>query len=511
MRKNSNQLRSGVVLSYLNLTIRFIIPFFYTPLVLNILGQNEYGLYSLSSSVISYLSLLSFGFGSTILRYVAKYRAEKDNTSIENSFGFFLVIYGLMAIVAFAIGMVLSSNVNAIFERGLQSAEQSKMVILLRIMSFNCALSFPISVFSSMILAHERYVYRRLLDIVSTIVSPVINLVALYMGFESIGLALSSTILQVILLPIDVSYCFHVLRIRPRFSGIPKSVLKEMLGFSLFVFIGTVVDMLFWATDKVILGMLASTAAVAVYNIGSTFNDIVMTLSTSISGVLTPRIVGMVTTNQPKENLTELTIRIGRLQFIIVALVVSGFAVFGQTFISLWAGNEYLDAYWVAVLTLFPLCIPLVQSTAKSIITAQNRHRFRAIVYLLIAIINVITTYLIVPYMGIIGAALCTCVSYITGQGIIMNIYYHKVIGINIPLFWKNILSMAVVPGAMMGVGLLARRWLDVSGWIGFFVGVAVYTCIYALLMFKFVMNEYEQGIVMQPIRKFLARSKNKG
>lgn len=58
--------------------------------MLRMLGQAEYGLFSLASSAVSYLSLLSFGFGSTIIRYISKYRAEKDKKSEEKGIWFFL-------------------------------------------------------------------------------------------------------------------------------------------------------------------------------------------------------------------------------------------------------------------------------------------------------------------------------------------------------------------------------------------------------------------------------------
>ena len=53
--------------------------------MLNMLGQAEYGLYSLANSVVAYLSLLSFGFGSTIIRYIAKYNAEGNKEAEEKS------------------------------------------------------------------------------------------------------------------------------------------------------------------------------------------------------------------------------------------------------------------------------------------------------------------------------------------------------------------------------------------------------------------------------------------
>ena len=178
--------------------------------------------------------------------------------------------------------------------------------------------------------------------------------------------------------------------------------------------------------------------------------------------------------------------------------------MFGRSFINLWAGPEYADAFWVAILTMFPLGIPLIQNTGLSIVVAQNKHHFRAIVYLIIAIANVISTYLVVPYMGIIGAALCSCVSYLLGQGLIMNIYYYKVTGLDIPLFWKNILRMAVVPGAMLVIGLILNRFITIGNWFVFCAGVLLFTAIYAILMYLFVMNDYEKDIIRKPLQKFL-------
>lgn len=506
MSKNRNQLRVGVVLSYVNLLISTMIPFFYTPIVLRLLGQAEYGLYSLASSVIHYLTLLSFGFGNTITRYLSKYRAEGDMESERKTVGFFLKVYGALSLLVLLGGFLISQNTHLVFDRGLSSAELSKLKILTMIMTVNTAISFPHSVFYAVMTAHERFTFRQTIEILFAVLVPVANLIALYKGLASVGMAVTSLVLQVATTAIHVFYCLNRLKITPLFAKLPRELVREMCGFSLFVFIATLVDMLFWATDKVILGMRAGTAAVAVYNIGGTFNAIVMSLSSSISGVLVPRITGMVVTNTPKSEWSTLFIRVGRLQFAVIALVISGFALLGKAFIALWAGPDYADAYWVAVLTLFPLCIPLIQNTGLSIVTAQNKHQFRAIVYLVIAIANVISTYLIVPYMGVIGAALCTCVSYLLGQGLIMNIYYHKVTGLDIPLFWKNIGKMAIIPAVMLVVGICLLRRIVITNWLTFFALVAVYSLVYIVLMYMFSLNNYEKDILRKPIRKVFNR-----
>ena len=502
MRKTNqvNQLRTGVLLSYVNLGISCIIPFLYTPVMMHMLGQAEYGLYCLANSVISYLTLLSFGFGSTIIRYISKYRAEKNKEAVCRTFGFFLQLYIFLGILVFVVGLVISNNVEVIFRKGLTVAEIDKIHILIIIMAFNTALSFPMSVFSSIITSYERYVYRKLIDMISTIAAPIFNLVTLYMGFASIGMSIASTILQILMLPLNVIYCFKILKINPKFKRIPYSLIKEMLGFSFYVFLGTIVDMLFWSTDKVILGMLASSTAIAVYNIGGTFNNMVISLSTSISGVLTPKITGMVATDVSKEQFTELFIRIGRLQYFVIALIISGFSVFGQSFIQLWAGSEYADAYWIAILTMFPLCIPLIENTGLSIVIAQNKHKFRSIVYLIIAVLNVVSTYFVVPYFGGIGAALCSCIAYLVGQGVIMNIYYYRVTKINIPLFWKNIGRMSIVPGSMLLLGIIMNKKIILNRWSLFLISVVIYSLIYCIIMYKFVLNHYEKDIVRKPL-----------
>lgn len=499
-----SQLRAGVLLTYLNIGLGSLIPIFYTPVMLRILGQSEYGLYSLANSVVGYLSLLTFGLGSTIVRYVAKYRAEGNKEGEEKVIGLFLLMYSVLAIFVLIGGAVLSDNVETIFHRGLTDAEISKITILIRIMSFNMAISFPISVFGSIIMAHERYIYRQAVNILSTVAVPCANIVILYMGYGSIGMTMVSTGLQFLMLPLNVGYCFCILKIRPKFRKLPIKLIKEIISFSVFVFIGSIVDMLFWSTDKLILGMLTSTAVVAVYNVGSTFNSMMTSISTAFSGVLMPKTTGMITKGATSEQLTELFIRIGRLQYLIIALALSGFIVFGHDFILLWAGKGYEEAYYIALVTLIPLSIPLIQNTGLSIVTAQNKHQFRSMVYLIIAIANVISTYLVVPLMGGFGAALCSGISYIIGQGLIMNIYYYKITKINIPLFWKNIIHLSIFPLILVIISLFLLRIFELNSWLKLLSTIIIYTLVYASGMYIFFMNTYEKDIIRKPFLKLL-------
>lgn len=504
-----NQLRAGVILNYFNLALGCLIPMFYTPVMLRILGQSEYGLLGLAQSVTGYLSLLSFGLGSTIIRYLSFCRADNDKDGEERIIGLFITIYCCISVLVLVAGWVLSCYVEPIFHKGLTEIELQRIKVLIRILSFNLALSFPIGVFGSVVIAHERYIYRQAINILSTIVTPLANLIALYLGYASVGITLVGTIIQVLMLPIYAIYCAKQLGLHPKFTKMPKQLITEILGFSLYVFIGSIVDMLFWATDKVILGMQTSTTVIAIYNIGVTFNSLFTSLSTSISVVLQPKVAMMIRQDAPKAELSSVFIRVGRLQYALISLPLTGFIVFGQAFLCKWAGTEYSESYWIALVTLVPLTVPLIQNTGVSIVMAQNKHKFRSLTYLAIAIVNVISTYLLVPYLGGFGAALCSGVSYIIGQGIIMNIYYYRVTGIDIPLFWKNIFRMSVVPVVMLAIGLAVARYIDFGrSWSMLFAGIIVYTLLFSIGSYFITLNAYEKDVVSGALKKVLRRAR---
>ena len=74
------------------------------------------------------------------------------------------------------------------------------------------------------------------------------------------------------------------------------------------------------------------------------------------------------------------------------------------------------------------------------------------------------------------------------------------------PRFWGNILRMAIIPGLMLVAGLFVLERVTLNSWLTFFVGVMIYSGIYALLMYRFVMNDYEKDIIRKPVQKVLGR-----
>lgn len=504
MRK-VNQLKAGAMLSYVNLAISTIIPFFYTPIMLRLMGQAEYGLCSLASSVISYLSLLTFGMGGAVIRYITKFKSEENNRMVEESTGLFLLFYSIAALLVCIIGFIVMLNTKTFFSAGLTTSEISKLKILIIILTLSTAISFPVSVISSIIISYEKYIFQKTVDIFSSLLLPLLNLVILGLGYRSIGMALASLFVQLIYGSVYLYYCIKRLNVRPRFDDMPFGLGKEIFGFSLFVFISMIADLLYWSTDKVLIGAMISSTAVAVYNVGGVFTTMLQNMSGAISNVFTPKVTSMVVLKNDTHELSELLIRIGRIQYYVVSLILTGFIVFGQNFIHYWSGDKYMEAYYIALVTMIPVSIPLIQNIAYNIMLAQKKHGFRAIMYCVIAVVNMIGTYLAIPKYGIIGAALCTCFAYLIGNGLILNIYYWKYIKLEIPLFWKNILKNSIVPCLMVVIGwLLFNKFIIPTSFINLGIDILFYTFIFFALSWLFSMNSYEKQLFKSTFIKFI-------
>ena len=492
-----SQLRVGAVMSYINMALGSLIPMFYTPVMLNLLGQSEYGLFKLASTVTSYLGLISFGIGSAVVRYLVKYRAEGDKDGEERMFGLFNIIFLVISAITLVVGIIIAFNVGLIYGQSLSNEQLFEMTILVLLLTFNTAINFSATPYTAVVTCHERFIFLQIINIIITVLTPIVNLIILFLGFKSIGMVVSSFALTIVVRIVYIIYVKSSIGIKPRYKNMPTYLVKELLIFSFWIFVSNVVNQLYNATDTVIIGAVPAlaTVGVAIYNVGATFTNMMQSFTTGINSVLTPKINTMVFTGSSNTELTDMVIRFGRLQAYIVALVCSGFIAFGQQFIKLWAGPDYSEAYWVCLATMVPI---------------QNRHRFRSLVYLGIAIVNVIGTILCVNQFGIIGAAVVSGVAYIIGPGLILNWYYWKKIGLEIPRFWKEIVKLFIVPTIMTVVTKFILNFVTLDKWITLLVGIIIYTLVFAILNWFIVMNDYEKDIFRGPVLKIVRRFRRK-
>lgn len=504
----SKQRKIGVILSYLSIIATTIIQLLYTPLLIKMLGQSEYGLYSLIYSIIGYLTVLDLGFGNAIVVYATKYRTQKKYEEEKNIYGMFFLIFCIITLIVFLLGMILYFNVETLFGSTMTNNEIEKAKIMILILTFNLSVTFLFNIFSSIITVYEKFIFQKLLVILNTLLVPILMIPLLFLGFKSIMLCLIITIVNSIVMISNYLYCKKKLgiEISLRFKNIDYKLLKEMFCYSFFIFLGTIVDKINWSVDQFILGVVSGTKAVSLYSVASQINILFINLSTSLSGVMLPKVTKMVTLNANGEELTDEMIKVGRLQYFIIFLLASGFILFGKEFIKMWVGNDFLFSYYIAIILIIPLCFPLIQNLGISIIQAKNMHKFRSLLLFGNAILNIIISVPLAKLYGGIGCAIGTSISLIIGNIIIINIYYYRKIEINILKFWCEILKMTVIFMLPISIILIIMNFIELSGFNYLIVFISLYIIVYCIVSYFFVMNDYEKYIINKIFEKISFR-----
>ncbi len=498
---DSQQRRLGAVLSYVSIIVSTLIQLLYTPLLIRKLGQSEYGLYSLVVSILGYLTVMDLGFGNAIIVYTSKYRAQNKIEEEKKLHGMFNIVFKAIGIITVILGIILFSNINNIFSAKMTAMEIHKMKIMMLILICNMFLTFSFAIYNSIISACEKFTFQKIMAIIHSILTPLIMIPLLYLGYRSVTLCIVVSFTNIILLLANYIYCTKKLKIHVKYMGFDKKMFKTILSYSIWIFLGVIVDKINWSIDNFVLGAVAGTITVSIYSIAATLNLLFCSLSTAISGILLPKISKMIGKNANSDELTNEFIKVGRIQYLIIFLMASGFILVGKEFFILWAGKSYERSYYVALLLILPVCIPLIQNLGISIRQAMNKHKFSAIVNVIIAVLNLIISIPLAIKYGAIGAAIGTAFGILVSS-FINNIYYYKAIKLDIKKFWKEIMGMTLPFIIPWGVILVFKHYIVLVGIKSILIYGSIFTIIYCISAYFLSMNTYEKAIVKGIITK---------
>lgn len=498
-----NERKIGIIISYLNILIQAVIGFAYVPILLHYIGKSEYGLYQLIGSFIAYFSIMDFGLTAAVVRFYSKYKALHDQLRMENILAIAMRAYGVITALIFMAGVGLYFYLPNMFENSMSIVEIESAKQLLILLLFNIVVTISTMIFRAIINAHEKFLFMKGLETVQLVLQPVLVVVILQKMPSAMAVALVQTILNIALIGIRIYYCFKKLHVRIRYHYWDNDMFGDFKKLALSVFAVSLIDQVFFKTNQVILGIVSGTVAVAVYSVASLIYMNYMALSTAISGVYLPHITEMIAQQVSVSKLSDLFIRIGRLQFFLLALVASGFVIFGKQFIKMWAGESFIDAYFITLLIIIPFTIDLIQNIGLSIMQAQNRYDFRAKVYCAMGILNLVLAIPLALKYGGIGCAFATGLAMFLGNGLIMNWYYVKVTGLDITRFWREIgkICAVVVVISILGNSIYNMFIISESKLI-FGLGILVYSSIYLIVLYITVMNQDEKDKITSIIKR---------
>ena len=137
---------------------------------------------------------------------------------------------------------------------------------------------------------------------------------------------------------------------------------------------------------------------------------------------------------------------------------------------------------------------------------AQGKYKFRAYTLIICSVLNVLISIPIIKIYGSIGTAIVTAIFVLIGNVIILNVYFHKVIKLNMKSYWREIGRLLLVISLITMSGYFSLRNIEVHNWFTLFVVVVIYSGLYSLGVFIFYLSKKDRGVIINLIKNWFVK-----
>ena len=494
-----DQKKLGVSISYLNLILSTVTNIFLTPFMIRMLGDESYSLYKVMQSFAGPLVMFNLGVSTIVTRAIVKYETLEEHNPKEkqNTLALAMLTSIAMSVLVSIVGCIMCAAVPSVYGANYSGKMIRQGQIIFMIFVLSTVFHLLTDVFNGCAIGHERFAVNSGLALLKNVLRVPLIVIVLAMGGNAVVVTVVDCAVAFVILASASGFTFFVLKERPKLTYFAKRELLEMFSFSAAILMQAIVNQVNNNVDTMLLGAMVSerwiitmySSALLVYG---TYNSIVSVMSS----FFLPKATRLITSRATGEELTDFVIKPGRYQAMIAVAIVVGFAVLGKSFITIWIGKQYLDAYYIILMLMIPVTIPLVENTAISILDASLKRIYRSVVLVVMAIINVFISVILIKQFSFWGAAMGTVISLCVGHIVLMNLYYAKTFEMNILRMFKSIFK-GILPMGLLSFLICAplNAWNTV-GIVGFLVKGILFVLVYAALVWRWGLQQDERSYI---------------
>jgi O-antigen/teichoic acid export membrane protein len=398
----------NVTTRYLAIIFDALIGLVLLPFNVRHLGQSAYGLWMLTASLTTYFSVLDLGFGGSIVKFIAHYRAKRDVQGLNDIASTLFVIFTVMGLVAYAIFVGLAFNINHVFS--LAPDQQVAGRSLLLIIGVYVSMGLPFSIFGGVINGFQRYDLNNVVGVGSSVVVAAVNVVMLLAGASLVQLVMATTAIRIatyFLYRLNAYRVFPALRIQP--SHFQWSRVRELTSFSVYVSIIDWSNKLNYSIDAIVIGAYISSAAVALWTVPQRLAEMLQRLTNQLNGVLFPVVVDSDAGNKP-ERLRAVFVRGTQLSLVSVVPLAAAMYILMDPLIRAWVGPKFAESVLIAQILILVVAIRVGNATATTVLKGAGQHRLLAFTNAGTALGNIALSLLWIRRYGLLGQAMGTLI-----------------------------------------------------------------------------------------------------
>lgn len=505
-----SNMKVGVAISYTTLVVSVLGAFVVTPRIVEYLGYGNYGLLSFANSITAWLAVISSALAASYMRFASKQKKEGGDVGVVNTS--YLKIFGILAIgiVLVIVGVVMVFLVFNIQLSQYTDSQNKAILYLILISGINVAINVMYSIFYSFLSYKKQFIFLRLTVLIISFLTFACNLIFAFVTKSVLSISIVSMVMTALSTVMTLFFA-----LRKEKMTFPKTKMKEtspliksIIIFSSFILLDSIVDQINVNLDKTILGLMVNETAVADYTFAKYFSTYFMILALAINQTHTPKIHEMVA-NEDKESLRQLFLKISSSQMIILFLVGGGYVAVGEEFMSIWLGADKAYIYFYALLPIIMDLFVLSASSSIEIQRAMNRHKFRAVLYVSMAVVNIGVSILMIKVLPagyeVWGVFIGTVFTTVVGNIILLDIYNKVTIGLPMGKYFWHILKHIFYAGAGVGVALAIKYLLisELEAPAKLVIQGAIFIVIYFALLLVF-----ERSTLLPLIKKIFGKAK---
>jgi len=453
----------NVLWNWFGVSVSIFSALILSPIIIRRLGDEGYGLWSLTTSLVEYYWLLDFGMRSATIRYAAHYNALRDgvkvneiiNTTMAYALCLFPVLLGSAWLGAPVLMRVLGIT-HPLFRE------------LLFIVAIAWGLTSLLSVFTSCLEAFQRFDLTNQSTVVSIAVRSFGTLTLLLMGYGVVAVAVMTMIGQVVLHLISyirMRGVFREMKIAPRFATV--AAFKQMIGYGAHSVVASMAQRILSQSPPFIIAHFLGAPSVGYYAAPTKVLDYTVDTVGRIGNVSNSRAAQLSSTGR-KDEVLEFAVTVNRYSLALFLPLSIFLAVYGPQFLLVWIKKPYFASQASGVLLALLAGITLgnaAQFNSASILFGIGKHQIYARAMLTEAALMVAGSVYVLPRYGLVAMAMLGSGLMVVNRAFVTPWLLSRELETSYLRFlWRiNMPLVAVAP--VGGVLLLLRKIVPGTNW----------------------------------------------
>ncbi len=467
---------NSVFSNWASLAVSIAIAFVVSPIMVNNLGKELYGIWALIISITGYFTVMDFGVNSAIIRYISSSVARQDYQFARAVYSTSIAIFAVSGLLVLLFSSIFGYFLIDFFE--IHQITRIYLFGVFIILSIDFATGLLFSVFQGALIGLQEFRFINMTSIFINCLRSIIIVLALNTGASLLTLAFLQLISSMI-----KAVCQYVLLLRKyRYlsidrNAVDRNTFSKIYSYSVFSFIIAVALKLLFYTDNVVIGSMISVSEIAFYSIPSTLLDYTEKFVWALVSVLVP----IISSNDAKsDGIGNVQIYIAgtRVTLLVSIPIILSLYFFGGDFICLWIGPEIGErSKSVLQILLIGFAFSFSQLIAHGILKGISKHRVLAYILLVESLANLgMSIFLAGPY-GIEGVAIGTMVPLVLGS-FSVAVYSCRVLGLNILNYLYRSYTGAIV-GIIVVILFTRYRYSFVDSYFNVFFESGILSVIF--------------------------------